>query len=171
MKMKILQLIALCSAPFICRSVSAAELTVNAVNHLSLARPAQTIELSLKDLKKLSSDLEADAVIQGRVESPKGENHVLHVKLFWHGKKLKGRWTLVPAHLEGRLGERIGRDKRRARGEIDAADIERQRDRLVFHLPGSHRGGIAQRRRPHRMPRGTQGIIARIRSRTRGRRA
>ncbi len=46
-------------------------------------------ELSLKDLKKLSSDLEADAVIQGRVESPKGENHVLHVKLFSHGKKLK----------------------------------------------------------------------------------
>ncbi len=47
-------------------------------------------ELSLRDLKKLSSDLEADAVIQGRVVSPKGEDHVLHIKLFAHGKKLKG---------------------------------------------------------------------------------
>src|SRR5438477_1593495 len=42
-----------------------------------------------KDLRKLSKELEADAIIQGKL-SMKGPNHLLHFKLFVHGKKQKG---------------------------------------------------------------------------------
>ena len=45
--------------------------------------------LSEKQLKKLASELEADAVVQASV-SMKGSNKVLHFKLFVHGKKQKG---------------------------------------------------------------------------------
>jgi hypothetical protein len=42
-----------------------------------------------KDLRKLSKELEADAIIQGKL-SMKGANHLLHFKLFVKGKKQKG---------------------------------------------------------------------------------
>lgn len=48
-----------------------------------------TSDLAEKDLRKLSKELQADAVIQGKL-SKKGENKLLHFKLFIHGKKAKG---------------------------------------------------------------------------------
>jgi len=46
-------------------------------------------DLAEKDLRKLSKELEADAIVQGKL-SMKGPNHLLHFKLFVHGKKAKG---------------------------------------------------------------------------------
>jgi len=46
-------------------------------------------DLGEKDAKKLSSELEADAVIQGSLTSQDGKQ-ILHFKLFVHGKKVKG---------------------------------------------------------------------------------
>jgi len=48
-----------------------------------------TTDLAEKDLRKLSKELQADAVIQGKL-SKKGDNKLLHFKLFIHGKKAKG---------------------------------------------------------------------------------
>ncbi|HET9993301.1 MAG TPA: hypothetical protein VFQ65_32415 [Kofleriaceae bacterium] len=48
-----------------------------------------TADLGEKDLRKLSKELQADAVIQGKL-SKKGDNKLLHFKLFIHGKKAKG---------------------------------------------------------------------------------
>ena len=46
-------------------------------------------DLGEKDAKKLSSELDADAVIQGSLTSQDGKQ-VIHFKLFVHGKKVKG---------------------------------------------------------------------------------
>ena len=48
-----------------------------------------TTDLAEKDLRKLSKELQADAVLQGKL-SKKGDNKLLHFKLFIHGKKAKG---------------------------------------------------------------------------------
>ncbi len=48
-----------------------------------------TGDLGEKDLRKLSRDLEADAVIQAKL-SHKGDHKLLHFKLFVHGKKQRG---------------------------------------------------------------------------------
>lgn len=48
-----------------------------------------TADLGDKDLRKLSKELQADAVIQGKL-TKKGENKLLHFKLFVRGKKQKG---------------------------------------------------------------------------------
>jgi hypothetical protein len=42
-----------------------------------------------RDLKKLASELDADAVVQGEVSSRHG-HHLLHFRLFVHGKKVRG---------------------------------------------------------------------------------
>src|SRR3569623_1758797 len=46
-------------------------------------------DLGEKDAKKLSNELDADAVIQGSLSSQDGKQ-ILHFKLFVHGKKVKG---------------------------------------------------------------------------------
>jgi len=46
-------------------------------------------DLGEKDAKKLSNELDADAVIQGSLTSQDGKQ-ILHFKLFVHGKKVKG---------------------------------------------------------------------------------
>ncbi len=46
-------------------------------------------DLSEKQLRKLATELEADAVVQGSL-SNKGGNRVLHFKLFVRGKTKKG---------------------------------------------------------------------------------
>jgi hypothetical protein len=43
-------------------------------------------EMTEKELKKLATELDADAVVQGRV-GKKGDNRIAHFKLFVHGKK------------------------------------------------------------------------------------
>jgi len=48
-----------------------------------------TSDLAEKDLRKLSKELQADAVIQGKL-TKKGDNKLLHFKLFVRGKKQKG---------------------------------------------------------------------------------
>ena len=48
-----------------------------------------TTDLSDKQLRKLSKELEADAIIQAKL-STKGKDKMLHFKLFVHGKKEKG---------------------------------------------------------------------------------
>ncbi|MEO8549076.1 MAG: hypothetical protein ABI678_03865, partial [Kofleriaceae bacterium] len=48
-----------------------------------------TSDLGDKDLRKLSKELQADAVIQGKL-TKKGDNKLLHFKLFVRGKKQKG---------------------------------------------------------------------------------
>lgn len=47
-------------------------------------------EMSDKDLKKLANELEADAIVQGKVSSAKDDHKLLHFKLFVHGKRQKG---------------------------------------------------------------------------------
>src|SRR5262245_41668314 len=46
-------------------------------------------DLGAKELKKLARELEVDAIVQGKL-SMKGENHLLHVRLWVHGKKVRG---------------------------------------------------------------------------------
>jgi TolB-like protein len=46
-------------------------------------------DLGEKDAKKLSNELDADAVIQGSLRTEDGKQ-ILHFKLFVHGKKVKG---------------------------------------------------------------------------------
>jgi TolB-like protein len=46
-------------------------------------------EMSDKDLKKLSAELEADAIIRGTLTSKDGKQ-IIHFKLFVNGKKVKG---------------------------------------------------------------------------------
>ena len=46
-------------------------------------------DMSEKDLKKLSAELEADAIVQGSMSSKDGKQ-ILHFKLFVKGKKAKG---------------------------------------------------------------------------------
>ena len=46
-------------------------------------------DLGEKDAKKLTNELDADAVIQGSLSSQDGKQ-ILHFKLFVHGKKVKG---------------------------------------------------------------------------------
>jgi TolB-like protein len=58
--------------------------TTRAIDKLGL-----DTEMSDKDLKKLSNELEADAVIRGSLSSKDGKQ-VLHFKLFVKGKKVKG---------------------------------------------------------------------------------
>jgi hypothetical protein len=43
-------------------------------------------DMSEKELKKLASELDADALVQGRI-GKKGDNRIAHFKLFVHGKK------------------------------------------------------------------------------------
>ncbi len=47
-------------------------------------------DMSDKDLKKLANELEADAIVQGKVTSAKDDHKLIHFKLFSHGKRLKG---------------------------------------------------------------------------------
>ena len=46
-------------------------------------------DLGERDLKKLENELDVDAIIQAKM-SMKGANHLLHFKLFVHGKKQRG---------------------------------------------------------------------------------
>src|SRR3954467_13122591 len=43
-------------------------------------------DLSEKELKKLASELDADALVQGKI-AKKGDNRIAHFKVFVHGKK------------------------------------------------------------------------------------
>jgi hypothetical protein len=46
-------------------------------------------DLTDKDLKKLANELDADAIVQGKLDGKSGAR-VLHVRLFVHGKRAKG---------------------------------------------------------------------------------
>jgi hypothetical protein len=86
-------------------------------------------DLSDKSLKKLATELEADAVVQGSL-SMKGGNHVLHIKLFVHGKKAKGfrvefgsaRSAKFKHALHDKLLAKLGLDKKAAEPDDDADD-------------------------------------------------
>ena len=47
-------------------------------------------DLTERDLKKLANELEADAIVQGKVSSGEDDHRILHVRLFHKGKKVKG---------------------------------------------------------------------------------
>jgi hypothetical protein len=68
-----------------------------------------------KDLRKLTKELDVDAIIQAEL-STKGKNKVLHFKLFVHGKKVKGfkvefgslKSAKFKAKLKDKLLEKLG---------------------------------------------------------------
>jgi hypothetical protein len=68
---------------------------VQLLGHTELTKAVDKLGLDVneleadKDLRKLSKELEADAIIQGKL-SAKGGNKLLHFKLFIHNKKAKG---------------------------------------------------------------------------------
>src|SRR4029079_15574826 len=47
-------------------------------------------DMSEKDLKKLANELDADAIVQGKVSTGDNDHRILHVRLFNKGKKVKG---------------------------------------------------------------------------------
>jgi hypothetical protein len=72
-------------------------------------------DLTSKQLKKLASELEADAIIRGDL-SKKGGRKILHLKLFQNGKKIRGfkvefgsaRSAKLKDALRDKLLERLG---------------------------------------------------------------
>ncbi|HTR53075.1 MAG TPA: hypothetical protein VMJ10_20410 [Kofleriaceae bacterium] len=84
-------------------------------------------DLSDKDLKKLATELDADAVIQAKLTA-KGGNKVLRFKLFAHGKKQKGfkvefasaKSTKFKQMLHDKMLEKLGIDKAKASADDDA---------------------------------------------------
>jgi hypothetical protein len=72
-------------------------------------------KLGEKDLKKLAKELEADAIVRGDLTT-KGKHKVLHVRLFVHGKRVKGfkiefgsaRSQKLKDALKDKLVEKIG---------------------------------------------------------------
>jgi len=81
-------------------------------------------DMSEKDLKKLSAELEADAIVQGSMSSKDGKQ-VLHFKLFVKGKKAKGftvefgsfKSDKFKSALHDKLVEKLGSKKQ---GDEDA---------------------------------------------------
>ena len=77
-------------------------------------------DLGDKDLKKLSNELDADAIVQAKLSS-KGGTHTLHFRLFVHGKKAKGfkieyaslKSAKFKQKLHDKLVEKLGTGRRR----------------------------------------------------------
>jgi len=85
-------------------------------------------DLAEKDLRKLSKELEADAIVQGKL-SMKGPNHLLHFKLFVHGKKAKGFKIEFGSLKSAKFKEKL-RDKMVAKlgggGDDDGATVKKK---------------------------------------------
>src|SRR3954463_4327820 len=85
-------------------------------------------DLSEKDLKKLSSQLEADAIVQGSMSSKDGKQ-ILHFKLFVKGKKAKGftvefgslKSDKFKSALHDKLVEKLG-------GDVEAKKPDKDKD-------------------------------------------
>ena len=83
-------------------------------------------EMSDKDLKKLSSELEADAILRGTLTSKDGKQ-IIHFKLFVKGKKVKGftiefgsmKSPKFKEALHDKLVEKLGGEKKVAAAADD----------------------------------------------------
>jgi TolB-like protein len=85
-------------------------------------------EMSDKDLKKLSSELEVDAIVRGTLTSKDGKQ-IIHFKLFVKGKKVKGftvefgslKSSKFKEALHDKLVEKLGGEKKKT----EVADEEK----------------------------------------------
>jgi TolB-like protein len=83
-------------------------------------------EMSEKDLKKLSSELEVDAIVRGSMSSKDGKQ-IIHFKLFVKGKKVKGftvefgslKSSKFKEALHDKLVEKLGGDTKQVADDED----------------------------------------------------
>ncbi len=101
-------------------------------------------DLTAKQLKKLSNELEADAIIRGDLRKKNGRK-VLHVKLFKDGKKIRGfkvefvsaRSKKLKSALKDKLVEKLGdgeKPKKKKGGDDEAEEV-------VDEKPKKKKGG------------------------------
>jgi TolB-like protein len=93
-------------------------------------------EMSDQDLKKLSSELEADAIVRGTLTSKDGKQ-IIHFKLFVKGKKVRGftvefgslKSQKFKDALHDKLMEKLEADKQAASdGDDDSGDQPKKKD-------------------------------------------
>ncbi len=106
-------------------NVTGAKQTGRSIDQLGL----DAASLSDKDIKKLSNELDADAVIRGEL-APKGPRKLLHIRVTWKGKKARGfnveyaslKSKKMRAALKEKLLEKLSADGAKKTEPSDDAD-------------------------------------------------